>query len=1186
MKQYIEKINFNDIDDSQSKLELVNQWVKLTNSASFYQSKETELQGKFLFDVFGKILGYSSKLENPDEWNLNQEQVTTIGGKFADGSLGFYNIQNKVIRVVIELKNPNTNLDERQHRYQDNRTPVQQAFDYQHSIGRDCKWVIVSNFNEIRLYHHSSSIEFELFYIKDLYDNEKLKYFFFLLGKDNLISKDGNSAIDDLFISNEQEEQEITKTFYAAFKRHRLNFFDQLKKNNPTINENILLEKTQKILDRFIFICFAEDNRLLPELIFKNILKTAKSSFATDETKVWNELKGLFVAINHGSPSHNINKFNGGLFATDEVLDNLRITDQSIEELGAITEYDFESEVSIDILGHIFEQSISDLEEIKANINGEVFEKSKSKRKRDGIVYTPAYITRDIVEKAVGGWLEDRNIELGYYDLLELTDEDYKSIINNRGKLTYNDKIKQHLEFWYAYRERLMNIKVVDPACGSGAFLIQVFDFLYNEGMKVNDTIAKLLGGQYEVFQLDKHILSNNIYGVDINLESVEITKLSLWLKTANKSAELTSLDNNIKCGNSLIDYPEVAGDKAFDWSKEFAEILHDKVINEGLKAYHVTWATFNSRPVGFTNYGSPIILNDETRNQIAEYLDEKIGIEHYRVIAINVLKDHVHCIVVCKEEDLSKIVGQLKGFTSYKFHATTDLVNHRVNPMVDQPQYSDGTRKKLWAKGYSHTYLNDESHYLNTIHYISNNHLKHEQSQLEYKFQNLTPLDEAFAPVVLRGGFDVVVGNPPYGAELTSIEQKYLNQIYDISSTDTAILFIKKSLQILNQSGKLSFIIPKSFTFSSNYKKIREYVWDKIYTIIDCRKVWKEVLLEQVIIRIGNNSCDYYMAGILKNKEIMEIGKIDKNIAKKFDFFLNGVNDNEVGIASKIVDNSITLNDISTNKRGGILQKFIDTDYSSLDNDEIQVIGGAEIDKFGIRGIKGKIKKREIQNQNAYIHHNSILVQRIIAHIENPVDHIMIIACIPNVSSIIIVDTINQITINENFSNKFIWCILKSNLINWYSYRFILGKAIRTMQFDNPITSRIPIPKILVDNENAQQPFITLADTMLDKNKELHEMNSRFQELLKADFNIEKLNTKFESWYNLSWTDFVNELKKLKITLSGEMKEDWIERYNRYKSKVNELQNIIQTIDKKIDQLVYELYGLTEEEIKVVEGE
>ncbi len=68
--------------------------------------------------------------------------------------------------------------------------------------------------------------------------------------------------------------------------------------------------------------------------------------------------------------------------------------------------------------------------------------------------------------------------------------------------------------------------------------------------------------------------MENNLYGVDINEESVEIAKLSLWLKTAKKGRKLTDLSKHIKCGNSLIDDPEIAGDKAFNWNKEFSEIM------------------------------------------------------------------------------------------------------------------------------------------------------------------------------------------------------------------------------------------------------------------------------------------------------------------------------------------------------------------------------------------------------------------------------------------------------------------------------------------------------------------------------------------------------------------------------------------------------------------------------------
>ena len=74
--------------------------------------------------------------------------------------------------------------------------------------------------------------------------------------------------------------------------------------------------------------------------------------------------------------------------------------------------------------------------------------------------------------------------------------------------------------------------------------------------------------------EVENSILENNIYGVDINEESVDIAKLSLWLRTAQKGRKLTSLNNNIKCGNSLIEDPLIGGEKAFNWKQEFPEIF------------------------------------------------------------------------------------------------------------------------------------------------------------------------------------------------------------------------------------------------------------------------------------------------------------------------------------------------------------------------------------------------------------------------------------------------------------------------------------------------------------------------------------------------------------------------------------------------------------------------------------
>ena len=92
-----------------------------------------------------------------------------------------------------------------------------------------------------------------------------------------------------------------------------------------------------------------------------------------------------------------------------------------------------------------------------------------------------------------------------------------------------------HQKYWNLYEDVLRNIKICDPACGSGAFLNQCFDYLHEE-MDFVLEMKSFYDMQYSIFDIDKEILQNNLYGVDINPESVEITKLSLWLKTAKQN--------------------------------------------------------------------------------------------------------------------------------------------------------------------------------------------------------------------------------------------------------------------------------------------------------------------------------------------------------------------------------------------------------------------------------------------------------------------------------------------------------------------------------------------------------------------------------------------------------------------------------------------------------------------------
>ena len=180
--------------------------------------------------------------------------------------------------------------------------------------------------------------------------------------------------------------------------------------------------------------------------------------------------------------------------------------------------------------------------------------------------------------------------------------------------------------------------------------------------------------------EVQNDILENNLFGVDINEESVEIAKLSLWLRTAQKGRKLTTLNDNIKCGNSLIDGPEVAEDKAFNWEKEFPTVFQEKEK----QAFHVVLTTHNSRTsqrmtkLGIQK-GEPLELNIEQEIAITEIIGETIKEKGYNCLAYNVCKDHVHMILVCEYEELIRIVQRIKSGSSKR-------IKKHLNPMERVP--------------------------------------------------------------------------------------------------------------------------------------------------------------------------------------------------------------------------------------------------------------------------------------------------------------------------------------------------------------------------------------------------------------------------------------------------------------------------------------------------------------------
>ena len=548
-------------------LEILTNWARTITDGSILSENETQIEGNFATRIIETVLGYTPHGVTDPQTMAVKEPVA--GGE-VDLALGHFDTERQII-APFELKGAKIHdLDAPVPGRKE--TPVEQAWRYGFR-NRGTKWVLVTNYVEIRLYSYMHGTQdYEVFYLKDLTDRNEYARFRLLLAAENLLTGNTQSLLDE----SASADKDVGDQLYADYKELRQNLIAAIPQNNPQIDAVGAVGAAQKLLDRVLFIAFAEDTRLLPD---RSLEQAFEHADPYNPRPVWQNFLGLFRAVDEGNGTLNIPKYNGGLFAPDPAVDAITLPDDICEGFKKIGEYDFDSEVSVTILGHIFEQSVSDLERLLARARGEELGDEKKsgtsgRRKRDGIVYTPDYIARFIVERTLGVHVEEL-FQSVMAKHAKGDPADYESLRFKTG--TQKDPKKRNaaeIAAWTEYRFKLQTLRVVDPACGSGVFLVMAFDYLKAEYDKVNAKLEQLTGAP-DIFEPDSEILSQNLYGVDVNAESVEITKLSLWLKTAKRGKELASLDHTIRVGDSLIEDSNFAYlDRGFTWNTAFPEVF------------------------------------------------------------------------------------------------------------------------------------------------------------------------------------------------------------------------------------------------------------------------------------------------------------------------------------------------------------------------------------------------------------------------------------------------------------------------------------------------------------------------------------------------------------------------------------------------------------------------------------
>lgn len=1002
LKNAMEKFSF-PTNDKRKKIDgIIQAWQTSFRDHDLSKAKETSLQGKFFSKFFCEILGYTMQDDGFFEWTLKQEAKTEVDGKEADGSLGFYSKEKEQTRVVIELKDAQCNLDTKQCSRENKQTPVEQAFQYLYKFA-DCDWVIVSNFRYTRLYHKSKGqTAYEEFDILKLNEEKEFKRFYFCLCRENLINEQANSPMDLLIKQSGVADVDITKEFYSDFKKVRKILFEHIVENNPDYDKKLLLEKTQKLLDRFIFIFFCEDTAgLLPHNTVENIYKNAKNSYSMSQCRIWDEFRGLFAAIDKGNNNVNppINAYNGGLFAPDEILDKLVIQDEVFEHIKKLSRYDFESDLNVNILGHIFEQSLSDLEHLKNEIDGIAEDKKNSKRKKDGIFYTPEYITHYIVEETIGKYLEENP-------------------------------------------DKLETIKILDPACGSGAFLNQAHEFLRKQHKikieeKINAEKSSKRGGQEflqtnllkhsNLAENDRSILLNNIFGVDLNKESVEITKLALWLKTAHPKYKLQNLDENIKCGNSLIDDPNIAGEKAFKWENEFKDVMDN-------------------------------------------------------------------------------------------------------------------------------------------------------------------------------GGFDVIIGNPPYGVTFNDEEKKYLTELdNNVPDFEIYIYFVSRAINLLKDGGIVSFIFPNTFLSILYGQKYREWILEN-FEILSVVDLSNDNTFEDASVR----TCIFTIKKIKKTNEVNFI-RIDNNtkefkISNKIDYDtlrkslanwlkLLDFDPKVQSILEKISSKSHKLNDLCEISQGlipydkyrghseeTIKNRIWHADYKKDDTYKKELQGGDVKSYFVHWNGKNWISYGDwlaAPRKPEFFKNERLLIREIVND--------RLLCAYTNEEFYNNPSIINIINTKNDCNLKYILAIINSKLMTWYHIN-TSPKAKKGL-FPKILINDVRNLPIITATNASQQSLAEKAEKMIELNKKLYEESQKSLELIELEYKPKKISQKLENFYTLGLNPFLDELQKQGVKLSLSQKEDLIGWYKSKSELLNGIKTQIETLDKEIDKEVYKLYGLTEDEIKIIEG-
>ncbi|MFA5857436.1 MAG: hypothetical protein WC955_00055 [Elusimicrobiota bacterium] len=780
-----------------------------------------------------------------------------------------------------------------------------------------------------------------------------------------------------------------------------------------------------------------------------------------------------------------------------------------------------DADIALDpeLLGRVFENLL-------ASFNPET---STTARKATGSYYTPREIVDYMVAESLKAYFKTHLVSI---DGLDNKISRLFSIDN--GENPFNAPESKKLV------ELIESVRIVDPAVGSGAFPMGALNklvFILNKvdpgnelwkhaQLAAADTIPDLRIKQDTKNRIEEYFEGKNtdygrklfliqkcIYGVDIQQIAVEIAKLRFFIallvderieraKDNFGIQPLPNLDFKIMQGNSLLE--EYEGIQLFDerlLSRTSKQEIIDKISALDLRLkgnYSQRLKYYENNP----DWMKKKCVDKPAELKLLEKNTEDLNSDKEKLVVE--LESYGQDELALDKRVSAKPIGdELKRLHKEFFETNEKEIKDKLKKQIETMEWE---LIEVTLKEHNKTA---------------------ELKKLErFKKSNTRPYflwKLHFADVFENGGFDVVIGNPPYGVEFSEYEKNVLDAKFNewkSLTKNSAIYFIYLSNILINKNGVNSFIVPKSLCYSLGWNQCAKFILSGLHKFIDTGKAFEQVKLEQVIfIRYKNTNKPTYVIGVYDGSKIVEYENIEKTIFCKYKVLLTGQYPKEFVLIKKVLSKfHNTFGEYVSIDRGLNWQSKVEK-YSG----KTPVYRGAQLSPYFLEKSIDFIDLNKFdEGEYAYLLKPKILNQLAIAHVKNPYPHFYIQATL-DLDNRVVFETISCTFVkNPIIDIKLLLALNNSKLFAWLLYKFVYSNAIRSTRYDEQYVGKIPTPKL---EEATQKPFIEIVD------------------------------------------------KILAITKSSDYLENLAE------------QDQVKEYEKQIDQMVYKLYDLTDEEIDIIEG-